>query len=529
MSVSDYNDEADVAEGQLKRISDTMCYAKWAQVSMHLTNGMTHSCYHPPVHKIDISRLKDNPSALHNTDQKKKERKLMLAGERPKGCSYCWKIEDAGERSDRIYRSGESWAQNSRKDIAKTLDTGDINPRYMEVNFNQACNFKCMYCSPHLSSTWEEDIKKFGPYQIEKIDGGITKHNDVEQLETAGFMPLKVANRDNAYVEAFWKWWPQLYKKLELFRITGGEPLMDNNTFKVLDYIYKNPSADLEVSITTNLCPPRPDLLEKFLYKLRKLEEIQVWHDPHRFNPGSGNHWYVNMALKNFSLFVSLDHVGSRAEYIRKGLNFNQLNRNVHKYLDATDNTTLTFINTFSALSVPHFKDFLKYILELRTEYSKEAQGLKYIPVYDPYTEHPDHVIYPKQRILFDVPLLRNPSWQEMRVLPQEFGRYLKDALSFMKANTDTENFAGFYDFEIAKVERNLKIFLDRAEIKIDQHQLNEANFINFYNQYDERNGTNILKVFPELKAFLKSNTPIEIEEEVSSTTRTRKKSVLDL
>jgi hypothetical protein len=64
--MSDYNKSADIAEAQLKRISPSMCYAKWAQMSMHLTNGTTHSCYHPPLHKIDVTEILDNPSALHN-------------------------------------------------------------------------------------------------------------------------------------------------------------------------------------------------------------------------------------------------------------------------------------------------------------------------------------------------------------------------------------------------------------------------------------------------------------------------------
>ena len=89
----------------------------------------------------------------------------MLKGERPDGCEYCWKIEDVGGTSDRIYRSGEYWAQNSRKDIiASTQNDLNINPRYVEVNFNQACNFKCIYCSPHLSTTWEEEIREHGAH-----------------------------------------------------------------------------------------------------------------------------------------------------------------------------------------------------------------------------------------------------------------------------------------------------------------------------------------------------------------------------
>ena len=136
--MSIYDEAADKAKKQLDEISPTMCYAKWSQVSMHLTNGKTHSCYHPPTHSIDVNELKTNPSALHNTKEKKEQRALMLKGERPEGCSYCWNIEDTGARSDRVYRSGEYWAQNAREEIAEAGADGNINPRYVEVNFNQA-------------------------------------------------------------------------------------------------------------------------------------------------------------------------------------------------------------------------------------------------------------------------------------------------------------------------------------------------------------------------------------------------------
>jgi MoaA/NifB/PqqE/SkfB family radical SAM enzyme len=499
--MSTYNDSADKAEKQLKNISSTMCYAKWAQVSIHLTNGMTQSCYHPPLHKINIEDIKKNPSALHNTKQKKDERKQMLAGERPSGCSYCWKIEDVGGRSDRIYRSGEYWAQDSRADIVEALDTGDINPRYVEVNFNQACNFKCMYCSPHLSTTWEEEIKEYGPYQI--VDNDLKKigHNDITYLERDGFMPLRTARKENPYVEAFWNWWPKLYKTLSVFRMTGGEPLMDSNTFRILDYIYTHPNNQLELSITSNLCPPKKDLMKKFVDKIKKLEEIQIWEDKEKFNPGSGNHWYVNMALKNLALFVSVDSVDEQAEYIRDGLKFNILKENIETILNETVNTTITFINTFNILSVPKFTEFLKYILELRKKHSKEIQGIKYIPIYDPNYKHPDYVVNPKQRIRFDVPILRNPAWQSIQILTPDFEQYLEEALDFMKANP-MKDFVGFSEFEIEKVERNLVLM--REGQNLDEHKLyiDRINFVKFYDQYDERKNTKLLTNFPELKDF---------------------------
>lgn len=502
--MSKYNNSADTAENQLRFISDTMCYAKWAQVSLHLTNGMTNSCYHPPLHKINIDNLRNNPSSLHNTDEKKQERKMMLAGERPPGCSYCWKIEDTGNRSDRIYRSGEDWAQNSRKDIIETLDTGDIAPRYVEVNFNQSCNFKCSYCGPQLSTAWEREIKDYGPYKINDESNQPGVHNDIKFLAKDGLMPLKVKSEYNPYIEAFWRWWPQLYKKLEMFRITGGEPLMDANTFKVLDYIYKNPSGYLEMSITSNFCPPKKDLMNKFIEKVKKLEEIQIWKDEERFNPGSGNHWYVNMALKNFALYVSLDSVGEQAEYIRNGLNYSEMQNNVLNFLDETHNTTLTFINTFNVLSVPNFKEFLQYILDLRKQFSKENQGIKYIPIHDPNYTHPDYEIAPRQRIHFDIPILRTPAWQSIQILPEEFDHYLEDAIDFMKANSNVDNFDGFYDHEIAKAERNLDLLKERTKISTDQMAIMRQNFQDFFRQHDLRRGTSLVKTFPELTTLFK-------------------------
>jgi len=496
--MSDYDKAADTAEKQLNKISNTMCYAKWAQVSMHLTNGMTHSCYHPPLHKMDPDAVMRKPSALHNTKQKKQERSLMLKGERPNGCSYCWKIEDAGGRSDRIYRSGEYWAQNARSDIFDSLDTGDVTPRYVEVNFNQACNLKCMYCSPHLSTEWEKEVNEHGPLKIIDASGNEQKHNDVNALKEQGFMPAKVKQADNIYVEAFWRWWPELYKKLEVFRITGGEPLMDANMFKVLDYIYEHPNTWLELSITSNMSPPKQELMDKFIEKTKKLEEIQIWEDKERFNPGSGNHWYVNPALKNFAVFVSVDSVGEQAEYIRSNLNYAYMQENVERFLSETHNTTLTFINTFNALSLPKFKDFLQYILELRKQYSRTNQGIKYIPIHDPYTKHPDYEIHPRQRIWFDIPLLRNPAWHAMHILPIEFATYIQEGINFMKENANVDDFAGFYDFEIAKAERNLKMFIESPE---DQ-KINRINFANYIDQHDARRNTDFEKTFPELKDF---------------------------
>ena len=76
MSTSDYKSDALVAQKKLNEVSPTMCLAKWNQVSLHLPTGLTNSCYHPPLHKIDATQLENNPAALHNTAEKIEQRKL---------------------------------------------------------------------------------------------------------------------------------------------------------------------------------------------------------------------------------------------------------------------------------------------------------------------------------------------------------------------------------------------------------------------------------------------------------------------
>ena len=204
------------AEEMRDKLGHSMCLAKWQQVSLHLPTGLNNSCYHPPLHQIDAAELKDNPSALHNTKHKKEQRKIMIKQERPNECSYCWTQEDMGNLSDRHYRSGEPWAAEHFDRIMESTGDEDEIPSYVEVNFNNACNLKCSYCSPQFSSTWADEIKRFGAYPTSK------PHNAPEHF--AGRRRPIPAREENPYVEAFWEWWPTLYTKLKHFRMTGGEP-----------------------------------------------------------------------------------------------------------------------------------------------------------------------------------------------------------------------------------------------------------------------------------------------------------------
>jgi len=211
----------------LNNVGCGFCLAKWTQVTIHLASGLTHSCHHVGAHKIPLEELKDNPSALHNTKEKKMRRKEMLAGKRPDECDYCWRIEDnTNEFSDRILKSASNWSQIDKDIISTSTGDEDIYPRAVEVSFSNVCNFKCAYCGPAFSSKWTEEIKAEGPYKLHQKPYNAIKTHEVPIPE----------REENPYIEAFWKWFPEAVTHMHTFRITGGEPLLSKHTFKVVDY-----------------------------------------------------------------------------------------------------------------------------------------------------------------------------------------------------------------------------------------------------------------------------------------------------
>ena len=140
-----------------------------------------------PTHKIPVEEVIKNPKALHNTQHKKERMRQMLAGERPKECDYCWRVEDQGKKffSDRTYKSQTSWAMPYIYDVLEKGADTDIEPSYLEISFSNVCNLKCAYCSPDLSSKWMEEINQHGEYPTH------FKHNNLEAQKDIGRMPSK--------------------------------------------------------------------------------------------------------------------------------------------------------------------------------------------------------------------------------------------------------------------------------------------------------------------------------------------------
>ena len=431
---------------KLNQVSPSFCLAKWYNVSIHIPTGQTHSCYHPKSHHIPLKEIKIDVSALHNTKYKKEQRKKMLEGERPEECEFCWQIEDSGTQlSDRAYRSNDVYEEGIIQEALDVGFTGNANPRYVEVNFNQACNFKCSYCSPHLSTEWMNDIEQNGAYILKD-----RWHNDLTWMRNQNMWPNN--SPDNPYLTAFWKWFPTIYPTLNTFRMTGGEPLMDKNTFKIFEYVKSNPKKDLLLSITSNCCPPK-NQWAKFIENVNEITHAE--------------------SVDKFLLYCSLDSWGEQAAYIRNGMDFDKLYKNISEFLSNPKSRRLIFIITFNALSYFGFFEYMKNIMDLRKKYT--------------------NIVW------MDMPQLQYPEWLNPKLLPH-LTVELEKTRDYMQENIRTETLIhGFLDEEVSKVQRLIDWINSPTEF---DREMAMKNFYMFYVEYDRRNDTNFLDYFPELETF---------------------------
>jgi len=424
--------------------SASFCGAKWYNATIWLGSGMTTSCHHPLPHKIDLEAIKTNPSAIHNTKQKKLERKQMQNGDRPKGCEYCWKIEDIDRNniSDRVYKS--KIFTNEALETAHTSDYNtDVNLKTLEIAFDRTCNFACTYCNPAFSSTWANNIKQKGPYVGMTTDG---RNHFTHSHESAE--PYK-KNESNPYVEAFYKWWEtDLHKSLDELRITGGEPMMSPNLWRLLDWIETQSdkmNPDMRIAINSNL-GAKQSIIDRFKKKLK--------------------------GFNNFHLYTSMEATHKQAEYIRDGLDYGDWFSNLlHMMVDKVP-SEIHNMCTINALCLESLPEFLEKMVWLKSA-SK---------VYGP-------------TLNYTLNILRFPSFQSPLVLPDDLRNKFKgDIQKFLNNNVKH-----LEHMEVDQTQRLID-YLDVVKTPhagaATQEKL-QKDFKAFYSQYDKRSGKDFAKTFP--------------------------------
>jgi len=439
--------DLDFKQQVLDTKSSSFCAAKWYNATIWLGSGQTTSCHHPPAHAIG-GDFETNPRAIHNTAQKKQDRRQMQAGERPPGCEYCWKIEDMGRDavSDRVYKS-KIYPIKALNEAYNTPYNEDVDLRTLEIAFDRTCQFACSYCNPAFSSTWVNDIKKHGAYTGLVSDGRnhFTHTHDSAQLYRYG--------ETNPYVEAFFKWWESdLHRTLQELRITGGEPLMSGETWKLLDWFKNNQGkSHTRLAINSNL-GTQVDV-DRLLDTVTGME---------------------------IDLYTSNEAVGTQAEYIRDGLVWTDWVHNVERLLDSHQFRGIHVMCTINALCLPSLDQLLEQIVAW-----KQAHG--------------------RSAISFTLNILRFPSFQSPLILSDDLRTQYRDQLAQFLVRH--ENSTYLHEHEINHTLR----LIDYLDVVKTPHSeafelpklLND--FRQFYTQYDQRRGKNFTETFPELAEWYNS------------------------
>lgn len=305
-----YIDEAELRSDQLDRLtaSDVFCMIPW--IHMHaFPDGRAYPCClgddrHP------IGNFKqDSMATVWNQAAYKTMRTNMLTEKPCKECSKCYEQESSGFMSMR--NSTNKNFGHHINIIDQTEPDGtfeDFKLRYYDIRFSNLCNFTCRTCGGWFSSSWyTEEEQLYGPRNYPKIMfAGRTESDMWDQLEP--HIP---------YLE-------QVY-------FAGGEPMMMEEHYRILKELVAREMFDVKLIYNTNFSR----------LSLKDDNVLDLWP-----------------LFKNVSIGASLDGMGPRAEYIRKGTRWDQIERNRESMIEACPNTDFYVSSTVSLYNVLHVSDF---------------------------------------------------------------------------------------------------------------------------------------------------------------------------
>jgi MoaA/NifB/PqqE/SkfB family radical SAM enzyme len=225
-----------------------------------------------PCPRIDYLPLQDGRFNGH--ERLVELRENLQNGMRDPLCSRCWTDEERGVKS---YRQVLKQDYFDERFLKKEIPS----PKILEIKFSNICNLKCVFCSSLCSSLWEREI----PLEKKPLS-----RSESQQLE-----------------EDIMNYLDLHYNNIQVIQIFGGEPVLHDGFFKVLDYLILQgeKSVGKTLSLSTNLFFP-PKLFSKLTRYIEKLLAVGV----------------------KFFFRVSIDGVGDKGEYLRTGLDWESFERN---------------------------------------------------------------------------------------------------------------------------------------------------------------------------------------------------------
>jgi sulfatase maturation enzyme AslB (radical SAM superfamily) len=243
--------------------------------------------------------------AIYRDAPMRELRKDMLNERTNPACGRCYEQEQSG------FFSGRKSANKHHGHHVKRIDDDRFQMSYWDIRFSNLCNLSCRSCGHIFSSSLYQDQAR--------LAGGDWK--DRNQV-------LNYAGRTETDM------WEQLIPHLdyvEQIYFAGGEPLMMKDHYNILDELERRERFDVRLIYNTNFTQIR----------LKDRTVFDYWK---RF--------------KSVAVGASLDAMGPRAEYIRKGTKWDQIVRNREQMLKQCPNVDFYVSSTVSIYNVMHVMDF---------------------------------------------------------------------------------------------------------------------------------------------------------------------------
>ena len=211
-------------------MNKTFCILPW--IHLHIwPNGITYPCCLTTNDYVLGNTNSSSFIELWNSSRMKELRQNIIAGKPTTGCSRCYEHEIQGYKSLRQNMNKDFQHLFSRTKLTKEDGTVDnIYMAYMDIRFSNICNFKCRTCGPELSSFWVDDAISLG-------------RCPQDQLKL-----LKIKNT----LDELWQDMEEWIDTVERIYFAGGEPLIMDEHYKILEYLINIGKTNIIIYYNTN-------------------------------------------------------------------------------------------------------------------------------------------------------------------------------------------------------------------------------------------------------------------------------------
>ena len=285
--------------------SKTFCIYPWIHLHAYPT-GEAYPCCHAEMGVGQVGNCRTNTFEEIWHDQPMVDLRNDMLSETPNpACARCYEQEESG------FFSGRRSANKHHGHHINRINNKKFEMTYWDIRFSNLCNLKCRSCGHIFSSQWYQDQAKLAGSEWKERNtvlnyAGRTETDMWEQLEP---------HLD--YVE-------QIY-------FAGGEPLLMEEHYRILDELVRRGRFEVRLIYNTNFT--HTDLKGRSVFEYWK-------------------------KFKSVAVGASLDDMGARAEYIRKGTDWAVVRQNRQDMLAVCPDVDFYISPTLSIMNAWHLSEF---------------------------------------------------------------------------------------------------------------------------------------------------------------------------